>query len=829
MKNYFKSGLIALSLLTVNYSLAQNGKNLLLDGINDYAEIIDHSDLDIDLGEDYSITCWIRSTSTSSDFRFIDKRLGSGIGYEIATKSSSGVLVASVKSASATLFSPGAGSVDVADGNWHHIGLVINATTNTSNTYVDGVLDKTLNNGIIGALSCANSENLHFGTDLNNGTYFSGALDEIRFWSKALTAGEVSSDMTTSSLSGTEPNLIASWDFENVTGVSAPDISGNGHTATLMNGASIFDPATDQLISIDPISYKYTTDAPFTVNATVSTGLPITYSIVSGPATILGNTITLTGTSDTVKVKAEQVGNGTFNPVSAITSFYVVDLSTFKPVVSTKHTDAYPIEMPTLSAYPLYAWAEIDEPTQLSITNIEFEINGAPLAANYDDGHYFAWWTPSATGNYDIYTTATASNGNTTTDTVTVTVVNTASTQNVQTFSGDLVAFGSGANRTFYGNYELPQSIGAYDQIIANFSVTCPSISGGCDDWDRLAYVEYKAPNGNWMELFRYITPYGVACNHTIDITDYASLLHGNIELRMFIDTWGTGGWDIHLDLDYVAGTPTYMYSSIQEVWHGSYNFGNPTNLQPCDTVEIYHPQNTQKATFRLTTTGHGWGGNNTSNAAEFYNATHNFHVNGTSTYTQNLWNNCDPNPDNCTNQAGTWQYNRAGWCPGAIAPPNTYDVTANIGIAPYDLSYVFQQSYQDLCHPNDPNCVTGVTCADCNAGYNPFYRVGAYVISFSNSPITGIDPPKQEEQPFEIDLFPNPNNGMFKMDLSRDMGAIVITINNITGETLRTYHFDKETALNAYQFDISNLSRGAYFINVRTEQQASVKKVILN
>ncbi|MDB4534554.1 peptide-N-glycosidase F-related protein, partial [Vicingaceae bacterium] len=789
-----------------------------------------------DPAEDFTITCWVHSNDLSANSRFIDKRSGTDAGYELISTSGSGMLWAEVDNTVNQIVSPAAGSIIISDGNWHHVAYVLNKTDKTSKTYVDGVLDQSFSHVLISVYGSANSENLHFGSDINNTIYYNGDLDEIRFWSSALTAGEVVTDMNTASLIGNELNLIASWDFENATGNSVPDISGNGHTGTLMNGAYTFDPATDQTIVFDPISYKYTSDAPFNVHAEASTLLPITYTIVSGPATVIDSTITLTGISDTVVVKAEQLGNGTFNPVSTTQSFYVLDLNTIYPVVTTKHTDAYPIEMPTLNAYPLYASSTIDEPNQLIITSIEFEVNGTPITTTQENGYYFAWWTPATIGNYDIYTKATASNGNITTDTVNVDVVNTASTQNVQTFDGDLVAFGvAGANRTFYGDYTLPQSIGAYDQIIANFSVTCPSISGACDDWDRLAYVEYKAPDGTWMELFRYITPYGVACNHSIDVTDYASLLHGNVELRMFIDTWGTGGWDIHLDLDYVAGTPTYLYSDIKEVWHGSYNFGNPTNLQPCDTVTIDFMPNVQKATFRLTTTGHGWGNNNSNNAAEFYNATHNFHINGTSTYSQYLWNTCNPNPDNCTGQAGTWQYNRAGWCPGAIAPPHTYDLTPQIGNAPFDFSYVFKQTYQDLCHPNNPSCYVGLptgsgqTCSDCNAGYNPFYQVGAYMISFSNSPLaTGVSGIKEEEN-FEIDLFPNPNNGIFNMDLTKDMGNVVVTVNDITGATAKTYFFKNKFELNNYQFNISDLSKGTYFIQVKTTHQASVKTVILN
>jgi hypothetical protein len=63
---------------------------------------------------------------------------------------------------------------------------------------------------------------------------------------------------------------------------------------------------------------------------------------------------------------------------------------------------------------------------------------------------------------------------------------------------------------------------------MANLTVGCPSIPNGCDDWDRLAYIDIKGPDGNWVQIIRYITPYGVACNHDIDLTDYASLEYIN-------------------------------------------------------------------------------------------------------------------------------------------------------------------------------------------------------------------------------------------------------------------------------------------------------------
>jgi N-acetylneuraminic acid mutarotase len=59
-----------------------------------------------------------------------------------------------------------------------------------------------------------------------------------------------------------------------------------------------------------------TTASPVLLTATTSAGMPITYSIVSGPGTINGDTLTLTGTG-TIVVLATAAGNSTYAPLSA--------------------------------------------------------------------------------------------------------------------------------------------------------------------------------------------------------------------------------------------------------------------------------------------------------------------------------------------------------------------------------------------------------------------------------------------------------------------------------------------------------------------------------
>jgi hypothetical protein len=64
--------------------------------------------------------------------------------------------------------------------------------------------------------------------------------------------------------------------------------------------------------------------APFTVNATSVSGGQITYSVLSGPATINGSTVTLTGLG-TVMLGANQAANGDYAVSTTTTSFSVTN------------------------------------------------------------------------------------------------------------------------------------------------------------------------------------------------------------------------------------------------------------------------------------------------------------------------------------------------------------------------------------------------------------------------------------------------------------------------------------------------------------------------
>jgi hypothetical protein len=101
----------------------------------------------------------------------------------------------------------------------------------------------------------------------------------------------------------------------------------NTESDTIFTVAS--PPKTDQIITFGALPDKKITDAPFTVSATASSGLPVSFSIVSGPASISGNKVTISGIgTGPVTVRASQAGNDVYNAAPNVDRIFNVNVGT---------------------------------------------------------------------------------------------------------------------------------------------------------------------------------------------------------------------------------------------------------------------------------------------------------------------------------------------------------------------------------------------------------------------------------------------------------------------------------------------------------------------
>ena len=96
--------------------------------------------------------------------------------------------------------------------------------------------------------------------------------------------------------------------------------SGN-YAANTQQASFNVAPGTAAPITFSVPNHTYG-DAPFTVTATSASPGAFTYTVVSGPATISGNTVTLTGVG-TVVLQAAQAASGTYSAGSQQTTFNV--------------------------------------------------------------------------------------------------------------------------------------------------------------------------------------------------------------------------------------------------------------------------------------------------------------------------------------------------------------------------------------------------------------------------------------------------------------------------------------------------------------------------
>lgn len=127
---------------------------------------------------------------------------------------------------------------------------------------------------------------------------------------------------TTSTLSAGSHSITASYEGDST---SLPSMTAQPVVQVVSKA--------DQTISMSPLAGKTFGDSDFSVSATASSGLPVTLSIVSGPATLSGDVVHLTGIG-LVTIRASQGGNRNYNAAADVArTFQVID--TAPPVISS--------------------------------------------------------------------------------------------------------------------------------------------------------------------------------------------------------------------------------------------------------------------------------------------------------------------------------------------------------------------------------------------------------------------------------------------------------------------------------------------------------------
>jgi Ig-like domain-containing protein len=139
-------------------------------------------------------------------------------------------------------------------------------------------------------------------------------------------------------------------------------------------------------------------DAPFALAARATSGLPVAFEVVSGPAVIDGKTLRLTGEPGLVIVRASQEGNKVFLPAAQAERAFTVNARPSAPAIVSQ---------------PMGARVAIGEMISLSVRargqpqpTYQWRKDGVPLTGASDSRLTVASATPADAGTYDV----TASN-----------------------------------------------------------------------------------------------------------------------------------------------------------------------------------------------------------------------------------------------------------------------------------------------------------------------------------------------------------------------------------------------------------------------------------
>jgi len=96
--------------------------------------------------------------------------------------------------------------------------------------------------------------------------------------------------------------------------------------------------------------------------------------------------------------------------------------------------------------------------------------------------------------------------------------------------------------------------------------------------------------------------------------------------------------------------------------------------LRQQQTVTTKGASPADRMLLQFTVTGHGWSGS-TEQCGEFCHAVYHLNVNGVNTHNITEWrDDCERNP--VSDQSGTWEIHRDGWCPGSVEPGLYLDMT---------------------------------------------------------------------------------------------------------------------------------------------------------
>ncbi|MES3030802.1 MAG: LamG-like jellyroll fold domain-containing protein [Patescibacteria group bacterium] len=281
------------------------GNVVIIDGVNDYVNV--PYDPTLQLQPPFSAELWVYKEDWATPFA--RRGLYKSGRFAITVDSDSGqqVIETSILFCDAVFLTVAKYGRTGLSSGWHHIAVTFD--NQFLKLYVDGVLRDTGDSGVACNLTYPYQTGPTIGVGEDPFYYHTGKIDEVRLYSKVLSQNEI--DTHYASGAGEqgvdETDLIAGWHFDEGSGTSVADYSGNGHAGELIGGATwgprVIPP--NSVTSVTVASFGTTTatinwNSSATGDSMIYYGTTNSYgSIAQASTSATDHSLTLTGLSAT--------------------------------------------------------------------------------------------------------------------------------------------------------------------------------------------------------------------------------------------------------------------------------------------------------------------------------------------------------------------------------------------------------------------------------------------------------------------------------------------------------------------------------------------------
>lgn len=227
------------------------GGAIRLDGSDDYAEF---SNNNRGITNQLTVEAWIKTNSFGHHHIVSKYDRDSENGFQLLVQKGKACLAG--RDGSGNYRMSGYSTAIVTDNNWHHLAGVVHE--GSWMIYVDGILQNQLITGYTTTV-LDSSEKLLLGNyyyEYLGNHFYSGQVDEVRIWKKALSAEEIRKNMCRT-LPADALDLVAYYKLDNIAGGAIVDHSSLKLNGRLMNTSPAVAAVTSGAAIGNLSTYRY--------------------------------------------------------------------------------------------------------------------------------------------------------------------------------------------------------------------------------------------------------------------------------------------------------------------------------------------------------------------------------------------------------------------------------------------------------------------------------------------------------------------------------------------------------------------------------------------